>query len=278
MFGRARNKRSWKRPNRKVREPFVRRFARRAFVVLGGLAFGSAAIAVSIAGWWVYDEVRMSPYLRVRTIVVRGAQRVSGDEVKRLSGVYVGKGILSVSPTEAEGAVKTHPFVEDARLTRRLPGEIDIDIKEREPVAVVRLNGLFVMDGNGVFFKEYSAGDGLDLPVITGAEALKEGWDNGVKKDLLAFLEILRHSERFNPDNISEIHVDAVYGFSLVTLKEGIRLEFGRGGLERKFNNLEKVMQARGGNTLGMESVDLTSDRGVIVRFSTGVVKEGGVT
>lgn len=271
--------RRFRRPtNRKTREPFTLRFGRGAAVLLKNFLRAAAVFSIAFSGWWLYEELLMSPYLKINAINVHGGKRISVDEVLKLSGVYVGKNILTVRRRQVESSVKTNPFVEDVVLRRRLPDEVDIEIAEREPVALVKLNGLFVMDRNGSLFKEYHAGDGLDLPVITVAEGMKKGWEEGIKASLMGFMEILRHEERFNLDNTSEIQVDGTYGFSVVTLKEGIRLEFGKSNFERKVTNLKKVVRARGGDLSGVTGIDLNGDRGVVVRFFSPAVKGGGIT
>ncbi|MBI5561055.1 MAG: FtsQ-type POTRA domain-containing protein [Deltaproteobacteria bacterium] len=271
-------KRLGRRGNRKTREPYENGLGRKVLFFLKNFLRASAVFSIAFSGWWLYDELIRSPYLKIQTISINGRRRLTEGEVLKLSGIYVGKNIFSVRKKEVEGSVKTHPFVEDAIVERKLPDEVRIEIVEREPVALVKLNGLFVMDKNGVLFKEYQSGDRLDLPVITVAEGIKDVWEAGVKASLLSFMEILRHQARFNLDDTSEIQVDRTYGISVVTLREGIRLEFGMGDFERKFSNLKKVVSARGGDLGGVLSVDLNNERGVVLRFSRPVVKEGGIT
>ena len=260
--------------NRRLKEPFTKRHASMAvsFLKASGLAF--IVFAVLFSGWYTVDELMRSPYLKVRSINVTGEKRVKKEEVLSLSGVQIGENILRVKKKQAEGSIRTHPFVEDAFLRKKLPDEVIIEIKEREPAAIVKLNGLFVMDRGGVLFKKYSPADDLDLPVVTVADDY--GWEPEVKSRIISFMEFLRGKERFNLDNVSEIHVDRVYGFSVTTMEEGIRLEFGKGDFEKKFSNLAKVVSARGESLEGIEAIDLDNARGVIVKFKTPVIREGG--
>ena len=260
--------------NRRLKEPFTKRHASRAVSFLKAFGLAFIVFAVLFSGWYTVDELMRSPYLKVRSINVTGEKRVKKEEVLSLSGVYIGENILRVKKKQAEGSIRTHPFVEDAFLRKKLPDEVIIEIKEREPAAIVKLNGLFVMDRGGVLFKKYSPADALDLPVVTVADDY--GWEPEVKSRIISFMEFLRGKERFNLDNVSEIHVDRVYGFSVTTMEEGIRLEFGKGDFEKKFSNLAKVVSARGESLEGIEAIDLDNARGVIVKFKTPVIREGG--
>jgi cell division septal protein FtsQ len=172
----------------------------------------------------------------------------------------------------------THPFIKGAEVKRRLPDRVEIVIEEREPVAFVLVGVLFVMDSSGDIFKAYSKDDALDLPVLTGmAELETDGYGElrpGLKPEfrteLLGLIRVLTDGSWFGLESISELHADPVFGFSMVTLDHGVRVEMGRGGVSRKLENLQKVIGARGGSLAGVTAVDLTSARGVIVKFAEG--------
>ncbi len=269
-----------KRPqaNRKRREPFVSRYKSVFTAAAAALVAVSVLFCLALAGWFMYGELLDTPHLKVRTINITGIKRVSEDEILELAGIYRGENILRIRKGRAEASIKTHPYVEEARVTKVLPDTVDIWVAERRPLVLVNIKGLFVMDENGVIFKRYSPDDRLDIPVVTGLDRLGGDWKSTFGPALMALIDVLRQGRRYNLDNISEIHADPTYGFSVVTLNEGIRLELGRQRFREKFSDLEKVIEARDGNLDGIESIDLNNDRGVIVRFATAGVKEGGIT
>jgi cell division protein FtsQ len=267
--------------NRLAREPLTWRV--KQILVRAARAAGVFATILFLlyVGSIVYEELLTSPYLEIKTIEVEGTVRVTKQKLIELSGIERGQNILSVGLNEAQDMVKNHPFVKEAEIKRRLPETVNMVITEREPAALVMVDELYVMDKNGELFKRYSVEDGLDLPVITGmGKRITEGEgefqsaiEPGFRTKLLTLIGVLTEGEKFRLEDISEIRVDPTYGFSLYTLDEGVRVEMGKEGFTGKVLKLNKVLQARGGRLTGIESIDLTSERGVVVRFIGGEAK-----
>ncbi|GMR04956.1 MAG: FtsQ-type POTRA domain-containing protein [Thermodesulfobacteriota bacterium] len=268
-----------RKSNRKKREPFLRRagrFVKRLFLavfIIGALGFtGYSAL-------WLYRAALKTPYLTLRTVNVTGNERVTAEEVITLSGVHEGKNIFSFSIAEAKKGVKKNPWVDEVRLKRRLPDTLSFEIKERRPVAIVKMDRLYVMDSHGIIFKKLSPGDAVDLPVVTGLDDSASGPGEGdYVAGLMRLISLLEQRKGFNADNISEINVDPLYGFTLSTLDEGVRLRLGTTGFEERLKRFERILELRKGSLRGIRSMDLDSDREVVVRFNSEVSKgRGGI-
>jgi cell division septal protein FtsQ len=274
-----------KRTNRRLREPLLRRAvavaARSARLVLACLA----ASALLYGGLRLYRYAFTAPYLAVRTIDVVGAARLGRDDVLKLSGIKAGENILALDAAAAEGRIKAEPWVAGARVRRRLPHTVSIEIRERRPIALVRLDGIYVMDSDGAVFKRLQREDALDLPLVSGIEPVDfrgagrgagAAGGGGNVAALLSLIGFLDGRRGFDIGRVSEIHVDKRFGLSLYTADEGVRLEVGTDSFEEKFASLERVMGSRGGRLAGIEAIDLNNPREVVVKFTTNVVKEGG--
>ena len=238
-------------------------------VVVSTLTFG---------GWRLYSEVAQTPYLEVGLIEIEGSRKILNEDVVELSGIERGINILNIDTRAAETLLKTHPFIEDASVKRILPDTIGIELVERVPVALISAEGLYAMDSKGVLFKEYSFTDGLDLPVITGPDNSDE-WLEELKPGVLELLTILGNgTSRLKVSELSEIHGDPYYGFTLITLKNGVRIDIGSSDFKGKLSRLGKVLEMRDGFS-GIEFIYLNSDRGVVVRKAANLVKgERGVS
>ncbi|OGP14151.1 MAG: hypothetical protein A2052_05875 [Deltaproteobacteria bacterium GWA2_54_12] len=266
-----------KKRNRRHREPLSARASRSAKKWGKVLAFVLPIPAFVYGAWWAYGQVTTSPYLNITDITVAGAQRVASEEVLAASGIVQGQNIFSFSKDEVTSRLKANPWLESVEINRELPGTIEITVKERDAIALVKLDSLYVMDSNGVIFKKFTAEEGLDLPVVTGLskESLAAGTEN-IETRLMELISVLTNRSGFNITNVSEIKIDADHGLSLFTLDEGVRLDVGMGSFEEKLASFEKILGTRDGVLKGIEAFDLNNHREVIVRFTTDVVKEGG--
>ncbi len=264
------------RKNRRIREPFIKR-ARRVIVKSSKVALIIGIISgAAYSGRLFYHKLFTTPYLAIKTINVTGTEKVAKEAVIDLSGLK-GKNIFVFRVKDTVRSLKKNPWVEEAVVKRSLPDSINIEIHERRPVALVKMDDLYVMDGRGVIFKKFAREDNLDLPVITGLtmEGLKGG-KGGIEYGLLELLDILQARSGFNLSRVSEIHADPTFGFSIYTLDEGVRLDVGAGAFEEKLVSFEKVLKARDNSLEGVEAMDLNNSRQVVVRFTANAVKEGG--
>lgn len=263
--------------NRRKKEPFAPRAARFIRTALRVLVVVTAIPALGIAGWKAWGFITTTEHLAIRNIDVAGGIMVTSDTVLGLLGATPGENLYAFSREAAEENIRKNPWVESVRVRRRPPDTVRVEITERTPVALVKSGELYVMDVKGELFKRFDPSEDLDLPVITGmTEELAGKMDAGLSGSLLELLGVLSAREGFGAHRVSEINMDPVYGFSLYTLKEGVRLALGHGGFEEKLVAFERVVEARGGSLAGVEAMDLKNRKEVTVRFVTNVVKEGG--
>lgn len=265
-----------KRKNRKIKEPLGRRAKRSIIKVSKVLAVTAIAASAFFGGRWIYKEVLTTPYLSVHTVNVSGLEKVTKEEALELTGIEDGRNIFSFNKKDVIAGLKKNPWVEDVAVSRSLPDTVNIEVRERQALALVRLDDLYVMDSSGTVFKKYTHEDDLDLPVVTGLtmEGLK-GDAKGLDENLLELIRTLKDRRGFNLAQISEIHIDPTFGLSVYTLDEGVRLDVGKGSFEEKFEAFEKVLRARDGVLRNIQAMDLNNSREVVVSFTTQVVKEG---
>jgi len=259
--------------NRRIREPLARRGARLALRCARLALLVSIIPALGAAGWLAYETLTTTEALAVKTIKVSGAKRVTREEVIAISGIEPGMNILTFNTARTVERLESDPWIERASVERRAPDTVRIEITERVPVALVKLDAMYVMDASGVVFKEYSPEDELDLPVITGFT--KDGLRRdmaGLTRGVVELMAVLGGTEGFNLDDVSEIHADAVFGLSVYTLEEGVRLDLGTGNIRAKLASFERVRALRGGVLSGIEAIDLSDYRSVVVSFVTNVV------
>jgi cell division septal protein FtsQ len=278
----AKRKNSW---NRRRRVPFAVRAKGAILISLKAAAVVLVVPLLVLAGIKFYNVIITTQYLEVRSIEVAGLRRVPRGTVVALSGVREGENIFSFKYADALDAIESHPWVGSAQLRRIPPHTVRIELKEKEPVALVKSGDMYVMDHSGTLFAKHSTADSLDLPVVTGSLSGVPGSPGSedllgasVDKSVLELMAVLDGREGFGIRNVSEINMDPVYGLAIYTLVDGVRLELGHGSFEGKLRAFERVVRARGGSLSGILAMDLKSEHEVVVRFSSDVVEGGGAT
>jgi len=128
-------------------------------------------LLMTIAGGWIsypylWNAICTSPYFNVSEITLVGLDRVSRqeltDRLPRLSGVNS----FTLDLEQFEAQLECHPWVADAHLRRQLPRELIIEIREREPVALLSRAGLWAADESGIILPLDSPRGELNFPLV----------------------------------------------------------------------------------------------------------------
>ncbi len=132
------------------------------------LLTGAALLAVVLASsFWGAEALGRLAWFEVKRVEVAGNRYLAPHDVLRAASIHRGQSVWD----GAEGwqdALRTHPGIEDARVTRRLPGTLRVRIQEKIPVAYVQARSLLAATAAGEIFPIDPARAPLDLPIVRG--------------------------------------------------------------------------------------------------------------
>ncbi|MBV2148453.1 cell division protein FtsQ/DivIB [Sphingobium sp. AS12] len=133
------------------------------FFGLPAMAQQQAALIAARAGFEV-DKVE-----------VRGVERMDELPVYNIALGQVDRSMLSLDLPKVRADMLKLGWVKDARISRRLPDTLVVDIVERDPVAVWQHGGqLHLIDVAGVVLQPVSASAMPDLPLVVGPNANRQ--------------------------------------------------------------------------------------------------------
>jgi cell division protein FtsQ len=202
-------------------------------------------VAGLVVGW---RSLTTGEALRIRAIRTGPLARAAAPDLLALSPVKVGDNWLSADVEAMERAVARHPWVREARVHRRWPPSLQLEVVEREARALVDLGGLYLVDGDGQVFKRAASGDGLDLPVVTGfgrdAYVQRRGEVEPKLRGALALLDAWDREGLAPLASVSEIHLDGDEGLVLYLGDDGTQVRFGEGEIPQKLSRLHRVLEA----------------------------------
>ncbi len=264
----------YRRDNRKTERRRWWLSARR-FAAWGCLAavlvtayLGREPIALTAAS--LRDFVLASPYFSVREIQVRGAEKVSGDEIIAMAGLRQGMSIWKADLVGIEKKIARNPWVRRVLARRDFPRRIIIDVEERKPKAIVAVRKLYYVDGDGVVFKEVAPGENVKFPLLTGLRA----------EEIMAASPALRRRIRDaiqlgemmaqRSHALSEIHFDAPDRLVVYTTGYPLALRMGWGEWDAKLERLERLLELWKGHEERLASLDMSFRDQVVARLRRG--------
>jgi cell division septal protein FtsQ len=140
------------------------------FVAAAAIVCGGGIFAASKLVSWI----NRSPLFTVSEVRVDGCLRVNKDDAVRLCGITPGMRMTAVRPKNAQKALLRNGWVRGARVMRRFPNTVVINLDERSPVALVNIGQIRYMDDEGVLLPLFR-GTYSGLPVVSGFMADTSG-------------------------------------------------------------------------------------------------------
>jgi cell division protein FtsQ len=202
--------------------------------------------ALGLIGYIFLSYLCTSPYFSVQQIIVNGEKKLTDMEVLNMARIGIGMNILTINLKEASKRIEQHPWIENALLKRKLPQKIFISITERDPIAIINLDRLYLIDKQGVIFKEIGPEDALDVPILTGLESTVLAANESVSKRLiekaLTIMDEINGKKVLSMDELSEINMDPHSGLTIFTMEDATQIKLGFNDYGRKLDRLKKVM------------------------------------
>lgn len=203
-------------------------------------------VAAGAAGRLIERYVRSSPAFAIREIRIEGATRLARDEIQRTGGVSLGSNVFAMPPEDVRARLQRHPWVADASVRRRLPGTVEIEIRERRAAAVLVVDRAYLVGEDATVFKSLDIGEPTDLPVVTLASPERWLGDRAAFGTLLLDVVSLLHEFRRvgleSRGAIQEVHIGNDDGVSLYLGDEAMEVRLGRAPFDQKLRRLRLLL------------------------------------
>jgi cell division septal protein FtsQ len=240
---------------------------------LGTIAMGIAGLSL-VAGivYLGFRAIGSTTFFRLRNIEVSSAKRLTREEILGLVGVQEGQDLARMNLKRMGEQLALNPWAETVRIHRYFPDRLSISITEREPVAIVNMGFIYYLDKKGTVFKVLNQGDRLDYPVVTGFSEEDVNTNPVATREALKttceLLGILREKGAFILADVSEIHYDKGYGFTLFTASGALPVKVGSGDFATKIDRLARIYKDLMTQRASLHYIDLDYIDKIIVKKS----------
>ena len=186
-----------------------------------------------------------SAFFNLQKIEVKGCATIEEETVKDLSGLTLGTNLFKIDRQEAITKLELHPVIKTARVSRKIPHTLLLEVEERIPIALIVGNGEYlVIDAEGIYLKQVDDLIDFNLPVISGislSEQVSLG-ENLTTLELDSALQLLRLMDESFLENVAEIKATTSYNLTLKML-QGVKIHFGSAEeIERKLQIIQELL------------------------------------
>jgi cell division protein FtsQ len=226
------------------------------------LASSSAVLAAMIA----YQKLLQCPQFMVKKIIVAGCGRYLPDQIISMAGITHDTNLLAIDLKDICHRLEQSSWIERAQVKRNFPDRLSISIRERKPAALINLDGLYLVDEEGIIFKKAEGEEGLGkdrmvLPIVTGIGGEEVTHHRQRTAPLISqALTFMRSAERegIPRSSISEIHLDPVLGLTVFTAPGAVQIEMGFEPFDTKCKRLCAIVEDLKNRNLVPQVIDLT--------------------
>lgn len=185
------------------------------------------------AGTWGRIWLATSPRFEIAELSVTGTERLAVGELVATMGLQDRANIFAVDLAKLERSLEAHPWVRDARVERRLPDRLLIEISEQRAAAIAQLGGLYLIDEQGAPFKRAATelGETRGLFVITGIS--RDDYSMSKQRAHTRFRRAMDLASVYHdaPERpvLGEIHLDERHGTTLFSRDSAMAIRIGSG-------------------------------------------------
>ena len=200
---------------------------------------------------------------------VEGNSSISAEEIVQVSGIKNGQNIFRISTKKIKSKLESLVYVEEARIVRKFPARIKIELKESTNDIIIDTPAEFVVTtvGGKVLFKTVDVTE-LPIPIVKGINvAQAEPGTVIVPADEEKSARNMEYIKSFFGSDywseIDEFDVSDPSNFMMI-MRSGMRVTFGQietlESLERKVKMLDAIIPQV--KITERSYLDFTTDRG----------------
>ena len=175
--------------------------------------------------------------------------------------------------TKIAQSIEDHPYVKAARVSKQYPSEIRIEIMEREPIAIVNIDPMVLLDESGFVLPNLGNMNNHDLPIMSNFNSDKELYPYGSKAislkviECISFLSKLKHQYKRLYDNLSEIKISSDNEIELILADQPTQIYLGNENINFRMNVLKEFEKELNPKTIsGFSYIDIRYNNQIIAK------------
>lgn len=213
-------------------------------------ALGAMLVAALLGagGYGVRYFLLHSPHFTLQTVHFSPTRHVTTESLRKRAAIPAAINLFQLDLGAVKKNLAGEPWLRSITLRRELPQSLRVELSEHEPVALVCLDSLYLVNASGEVFKRATPGEYAQLPVITGfgraAYLMEPELARG--QILTALSALARYQKNPRRPPIGEAHVDHFIGVTLYT-GSGTAIRLGYGSedeLDARLSRFDVVWQA----------------------------------
>tara|TARA_Y100001970_G_scaffold202180_1_gene246116 strand:+ start:1248 stop:2009 length:762 start_codon:yes stop_codon:yes gene_type:complete len=199
-------------------------------------------VIIFISFWWSeYNDT-----IILKKVKLSKTNVLDNSIYSKLLNQYIGQDIAAINLKEVSMKIEKHPYVKAARVSKRFPQKIMVEIVERKPIAILQIDPMLLLDEDGIVLPKIDILKNYNLPIMTNFNPDHSLYPIGQKslsKNVNYTIYWLKQIKDFyNPlyENLSEMKINNNNEMELILSDNPTHILLGRNQLFKKINTLKE--------------------------------------
>ena len=203
----------------------------------------------------LWGAVRWANYRQTFTVdAIRfsGLEILEKETVQKMISNLENQSIHDVNMGKMAKIIEDNPFIKAARISRRFPNQIKINIIEREPLAILNMESALMIDNEAVVLPNHPYAESALIPILSGFNNAKDLYPEGeqtysvkVKEAINILNQLSNHYPKLY-DEISELTLNKDDEYVIVLADRPTKVILGKSDIILKLNILKSFDKALG--------------------------------
>ncbi len=139
-------------------------------------------VSIGLITSWVYN----SKYFKVKKVVVEGSERVSKEEIVKLSGITKEDTLMKLKIDQIKANLAKVSWVRDIKIDRDFPSTVKIIVTQRKPIAAISFEaGYLYIDDELIALEIKETLEEDNLPLILDVDITQAKLGEKIEKEEL---------------------------------------------------------------------------------------------
>ena len=211
---------------------------------------------IMIIACFVSFSFKWSTYRKIfdaNNLNISGDVILDKEDYFEIIGEIKGKQIAEINSRKLSKELERNPYVKAARVSKHYPNKLNVDIVEREPIAIINNKKKFLIDSEAVILPNSNAFfESALIPMLSGFNPANDLYPEGntalsIKvKEAIKILDFIQLNFNELFDEISELTINKDDEFEIILSEEPTRVILGKNDIHNKINILKKFDEALG--------------------------------
>ena len=211
-------------------------------LIFTSISFLLIIVLIKISSWWCIN----SNNLILKNISISNTKIIENEEFYSLVNRFIGYSLEEIRIDSITKIIESHPYVEAARVSKWYPSKIKIELIEREPIAILNISPMVLLDKYGFVLPYETSKINFNLPILNnfntnldfypyGNKALSENVGNCID-----WLNRIRNDYPSLYQDISEMKMTSENDINIILSEYPTQIFLGKNHIWTKIEILKK--------------------------------------